>query len=267
MKFSDAQRAHLQQLHEFAIEAQKATQEADNAVAALNERDRRRRNQYSDPSEDSEGDDSDRSEDIKVEDRKSDTEFADEEHEDFYFEEKLQRLEKAAWKCTFAARQAQDAFVVEFESCIKPQVSSSLTALHNMMLAKLPMESRDMIYSYLVTRAPGTPEYIYQPAYDPNFHYFQGAKIDDELNRSRRAFDEGTFEFMKPGGWLLNADYVGRDMARELAESYYGGNEFHVTERTLGELLIQDRTYTGLKPYDYIRGKLDVRITTTYCNG
>lgn len=150
---------------------------------------------------------------------------------------------------------------------MKADISGPLTALHTAMCAKLPIEVRNMIYFYLIAEKR-PPTYFGQDSYNPNFQSGTEIKVDHALQDGRTAFDAGTYDILEPGGWLLNPEYVGHGMAREIAEMFYILNKFVVPEvRFLPELLIVDRTQTGLMPYEYIRGKLGVGITTTRCNG
>ena len=56
-------------------------------------------------------------------------------------------------------------------------------------------------------------------------------------------------------------------MARDIAEIFYAVNDFSVRVDQLEELLVLDRTQTGLNPYEYIRGRIDVEVKTSCCNG
>jgi hypothetical protein len=166
------------------------------------------------------------------------------------------------------------AFVTEFEVCVKKDSLDPITELHGMMQAKLPVELREMVYSFLNIPTGGWngsatarhTVHVAQKTYDPNFHD-ESMNIDDEYNDARAIFDYGSYDFIQPGGWLLNPEFVGRGMAREIAEIFFSVNDFAVNVYQLEELLVSDRTGTGLKPFEYIRGRIDIRVSTTMCNG
>ena len=134
------------------------------------------------------------------------------------------------------------------------------------MCIKLPVELRDMIYSYLDIKQRFQVNCGFNN-YDANFHSFEGIQVDDVLRKGCIAFEAGTYDVLQPGGWLVNPDYVGHGMAREIAEKFYTVNDFHVSQYFLANFLTTDRTQTGMKPYEYIRGKLAIVIETTRCNG
>lgn len=90
---------------------------------------------------------------------------------------------------------------------------------------------------------------------------------ESEYYAATWSLESGSFDALKLGGWLLNPEYVGRGMAREIAEIFYAENDFWSNVNTLEELLVVDRTQTGFRPYEYIRGKLNVDIATTCGNG
>ncbi|KAH8726403.1 hypothetical protein GQ44DRAFT_725988 [Phaeosphaeriaceae sp. PMI808] len=147
--------------------------------------------------------------------------------------------------------------------CVKLDTLDTLTTLHEKMCAKLPREIRDMIYSHLVfldgeTIYPGTFTY---PIYSESSIEVE---VDYELGQAIKAFIGGTLDTIEMGGWTLNADFVGQGMARENAELFYSINSgFYIQNALyLTDFLTNDRTRTGLKPYEHIRGPISLGIWT-----
>lgn len=170
---------------------------------------------------------------------------------------------------------SDSTFVTEFEKCVKADVKGPLEQLYEKIHTKLPIELREMIYSHLEVRAKTHyndptkhfPIYVGRGGHDPDFQSWEGGKIDDDFGNARRVFEASTFEYFEPGGWLLNPEYVGREMARGIAEYFYAINDFSLEVRELENFLLADRSQTGLKPYEYIRNNLSIGIATTRCNG
>ena len=139
------------------------------------------------------------------------------------------------------------------------------------MDAKLPRELRDMIFWYLAVPGPPTiyptrpgPIYAHRKNHNPNFQS-AGGEMASEYEDARRMYETGSTDRLRPGGWLLNAEFVGSGMAREIAQTFYTVKSFDVHVDSLETLLLEDRTGTNLKPYEYIRTKVSVRVPTT-CN-
>ena len=141
------------------------------------------------------------------------------------------------------------------------------------MVSKLPLELRNIIYTYLDFNTKGIT-YGTQAVtfgigdFDPNFH-ISGSEheLDSHLLCTSRAVEAGCYDtYGKPGGWLLNAEYVGEVLARAMAERFFSNNDFNCQVSQLEELLIEDRTGTGFKSYEWIRQKLAVGLATTKCN-
>jgi hypothetical protein len=152
------------------------------------------------------------------------------------------------------------AFLHDFEHCVKVDSSGSLVALYDAMRDKLHLEVRNIIYSDLLTEEQMLT-CCGNNKYNPDFMGLD-EKLDSDLKEGRRAFHAGTYDILTFGGWLLNPEYVGHGMAREVAEMFYSSNNFDVSESNfLSELLTMDRTQTGLKPYEYIR-QIEVTIHT-----
>ncbi|KAJ4291682.1 hypothetical protein N0V90_009577 [Kalmusia sp. IMI 367209] len=271
-----ASRVHLSQLKNSVHKAEKAVEKSEVAERALADRqDKRHRREWEDSDEDEHEDDElgdrvdETAKDVEVE------EYADEEEEGFDFSAKAERLQQETLRCKLEAIEAYRAFLTDFEACVKADSLGALTALHDTMCTKLPIELREIIYSYLNIQArhyAGVstrrhPIYVSHGDFDPNFHIHEEIEIDDNLGNGRKAFEGGTYDVCKPGGWLLNHEYVGHGLARDMAEIFYAVNDFNTDMYHLEELLTVDRTKTGLKPYECVRGKLEIRIPTTRCNG
>lgn len=114
--------------------------------------------------------------------------------------------------------------------------------------------------------------YLQQPLFDPDFHAsleYDGLdiQIESEVTTTKKSFVTGTEDVHKPGGWLLNPSYVGKDMARDLAEIYYSSYGFSLDMRNMKEFLHEDHTETGFKPEEHIRKKLNIFVSTTRGNG
>lgn len=177
--------------------------------------------------------------------------------------------------CLPAADLQFRAFVAEFEVYSKAESLESLTQLHSDIRSKLPSELRDMIYSYLDIQGTAYgddpikhfPISVDRGGFDPNFHDNEDLFLYEKTQEARRVFESGTFDSLKPGGWLLNPEYVGHGMARDIAEIFYSVNDFSIHINELREFLISDPTRTGLKPYEYIRHKVTIYVPTTLCNG
>lgn len=150
------------------------------------------------------------------------------------------------------------------------------------MHAKLPGELRDMIYSHLDVHAPiyghsqsrrpivaghfqsRRPIVVGHPVYQPGcaFNDWKEASVgfDFEMHVARRNVDCGHSECCRTGGWLLNPEYVGTRMAGDLARIFFSSNDFVLRHLLLREFLLHDRTRTGMKPYEYLRGSIRVYI-------
>lgn len=166
-------------------------------------------------------------------------------------------------------------FVTEFEIFSKVEIHNSLKQLYSEMRSKLPLELREMIYSYLDIQGRAyhndptkhIPIVVGQGRFDPDFHDNEEVFLDEKLEEARRVFESGSFDSLKPGGWMLNHEYVGQGMAREIAEIFYSVNNFTIRHKELKEFLLLDRTQTDMKPYEYIRREICVIVSTTQCNG
>lgn len=170
-------------------------------------------------------------------------------------------------------------FVSEFEATVKADSFPFLTDLHSAIQTYLPSELRDMVYAYLLPSDRCTTTntiYFRMPDFDPDFHantewygndHYHSVWIDSEVQASTRGFVAGTQDVHKPGGWLLNPSYVGKGMARDLAEIYYSSYSFGLDMRVLKTFLHDDPTDTGFKPAEHIRKQLYIDVVTTRCCG
>ncbi|OAG01916.1 uncharacterized protein CC84DRAFT_1167100 [Paraphaeosphaeria sporulosa] len=269
MSSVEASRAHLNTLYKKVCQAEGAVKKAGEEEYGVREREEERRRRLWDDSDD---EDDEWAIAQVARDREQ---YPDEQEDGFDFEAKQKRLEDELQKAIWEATEAYRAFVAKFEACVKEDSLGSLAELHDMMHSKLPVELRDMIYWHLTVRVrqracyptrPG-PIYVHQETYDPNFHSYRGAATDSEYKTALMIFEDGNTDSLKPGGWLLNPEFVGRGMAREIAERFYAVKDFSVHVYQLEEFLFSDRTGTGFKPCDYIRGHISVYVPTTFCNG
>jgi hypothetical protein len=147
------------------------------------------------------------------------------------------------------------------------------------MRTYLPTELRDMIYAYLLPiekqHTIGGVVHLQLPFFNPDFHLNTelpdwddlSGRVESEVQATTRAFQAGTEDVHEPGGWLLNPSYVGKDMARDLAEIYYSSYGFGLQIKNMKSFLHDDRTETGFKPMEHIRNKLDIFVQTTMGNG
>lgn len=159
-------------------------------------------------------------------------------------------------------------FVVAVEAYVKASSVETLVSLHAMIHAKLPVELREMVYSHLISRTwedrrcqttHGITVHISPETFDPNFQQ----SIDESLLLARLADEHGTYDIFKVGGWLMNPEYVGHGLARDISEILYNMKDFRVDIFHLEEMLLLDRSQTGLKPYEHICRRISVRIPTT----
>ncbi|KAF1948939.1 hypothetical protein CC80DRAFT_497849 [Byssothecium circinans] len=193
----------------------------------------------------------------------------EEEEDSFDLEAATQRLEDERSRCREQVRQAQKAFLILFEKCAKEDVRPVLEALHGAMRERLPLEIRTLIYTYLVSapwphhrNATNVVHIGRERCIDEHYRDIIFPARKAAWRFSHLAFFMGTVDVHELGGWLLNPEYVGPAMAREMAEVYYSSKEFHVDDiGHLKELLMSDRSGTGFKPYDFIRGKFTVETT------
>jgi hypothetical protein len=67
---------------------------------------------------------------------------------------------------------------------------------------------------------------------------------------------------MQPSHHAMNPSYVGKEMANEIAETYYKENKFWITtEQYLSKLLLTDCHGIGIKPYEHIRTiRLNIKL-------
>jgi hypothetical protein len=140
-----------------------------------------------------------------------------------------------------------------------------LIKLHGAMHTYLPTELRNMVYAYLL---PIEDTVFFElPTYQPEFHDYDSGHIESDLWTTTRSFRAGTQDLDKPGSWLLNPAYVGKRMARDLAEIYYSSNKFSLEMRNLRGFFYEDRTDTGFKPIEFLRKKLSIQVETSMGNG
>lgn len=167
-------------------------------------------------------------------------------------------------------------FVSEYEPSVKADSFPFLTELHSAMRTYLPTELRDMIYAYLLpidNHITGDVVHVPLPSFNPDFHFnaelpkYHDYRLESEVTTTTRSFYAGTHDVHKPGSWLLNPSYVGKGMARELAEFYYSSYGFGLQIRNMKDFLHEDRTETGFKPVEHIKKKLDIYVHTTMGNG
>jgi hypothetical protein len=170
-------------------------------------------------------------------------------------------------------------FVSEFEASVKADSLPFLTELHSAIHIYLPTELRNMIYACLLPideGMNGNDVHFQLPFSNPDFHAntslsenddYHSARLESEIQTTRKSFKAGTQDVHKPGGWLLNSSYVGKDMARNLAEIYYSSYGFELQMQNMKSFLYDDRTETGFKPVEHIRKKLDIFIQATRNNG
>lgn len=148
------------------------------------------------------------------------------------------------------------SFISEFEADVQADSCASLTKLNSAMHARLPTELRSMIYAYLLPTEDSASFWL--PEYDP---YFDDPDLEDSVT-TKRSFDAGTQDTDKPGAWL-NPAYVGKNMARDLAEIYYSSRSFSLDMRNMSQFLHEDRTDSGFKPMEHLRKGLTIRVMTT----
>lgn len=170
-------------------------------------------------------------------------------------------------------------FISEFEASAKAVSFPFLTQLHSAMQTYLPRELRDMIYAYLFPNDQGimTGDLVRFPAPVFNRDFFVNTELPDEhhyntwleseIEVTNRSFQAGTQNVDKPGGWLLDASYVSKDMARDLAEIYYSSYGFELRIPKMKAFLHDDPTKTGFKPVEHIRKHLDIFVETTMSAG
>jgi hypothetical protein len=170
-------------------------------------------------------------------------------------------------------------FVSEFEASVKADSFPFLTELHSAMRIYLPTELRNMIYAYLLPidkYMTGDDVHFQLPFFNPDFHVntelpeyddYHSGRLESEVQTTTESFRAGTQDVHKPGSWLLNPSYVGKDMARDLAEIYYSSYGFGLQIKNMKSFLHDDRTETGFKPVEHIRKKLDIFVQTTMGNG
>ncbi|PVH95146.1 hypothetical protein DM02DRAFT_732031 [Periconia macrospinosa] len=169
-------------------------------------------------------------------------------------------------------------FLSEFETSVKADSLPFFTQLHSAIRTYLPTELRDMIYAYLLPidkYKTGDYVHFHLPSFDPDFHVntelprydFLSCRLESEAETTTKSFRAGTEDVHKPGTWLLNPSYVGKDMARDLAEIYYSSYGFGLQIENMKSFLHDDRTETGFKPLQHIQKKLDIYVQTTMCNG
>ncbi|KAF2658216.1 hypothetical protein K491DRAFT_690371 [Lophiostoma macrostomum CBS 122681] len=167
--------------------------------------------------------------------------------------------------CLRQALAAQQAYVHYLEACVRSQTRGPLTALYSAMNAKLPVEIRGMVYSYLDVKKQETITFGLGP-YFPNFED-EEYHLERLLREGHEAIKAGTYDapILQPGGWLINAEFVGSGLAREIADIFYTSNRFSLSAYQLRDFLTVDRTQSGMKPYEFVSGQLEVDITTNFC--
>jgi hypothetical protein len=95
------------------------------------------------------------------------------------------------------------------------------------------------MYSHLV-KSPNRPPTI-RIGYLPSPRYLNSAFF-------------GWSKDMQPSHHAMNPSYVGKEMAYEIAETYYKENDFWTTtEQYLPKLLFTDYHGIGIKPYEHVR--------------
>ncbi|CAI6342592.1 unnamed protein product [Periconia digitata] len=174
----------------------------------------------------------------------------------------------------------QKTFVSVFEASVKADSLPFLTGLHSAIRTYLPTEIRDMIYAYLLPmdKYRDVCDVHFQlPFFNPDFHGNlppsdyddddRSGRVESELQTTTKSFQAGTEDVHQPGGWLLNPSYVGKAMARDLAEIYYSSYGFGLEMRNMHSFLHVDRTETGFKPLEHIRKELSIQVRTTMGNG
>jgi hypothetical protein len=94
-------------------------------------------------------------------------------------------------------------YIHYLEAQVKAYSVGPLTALHTTMSTKLPVEIRDMIYSYLDIKDT-RPSTFGLNQFNPNFHIREEHELDNLLIEAGEAMERGTYETRKltPGGWL-----------------------------------------------------------------
>ncbi|KAF2635343.1 hypothetical protein P280DRAFT_473897 [Massarina eburnea CBS 473.64] len=266
MSSVEASRPRLQTLKHAVDSTELAIRRAEWACSSCEKR-QERRDRFANDSDDSFNDGNGLNDPWLFVDPAS---YADEEAPDYDYEAKKQRLDDEEKRCKNALQKAHEAFLEEFEKCVKQDSKTDLEAMYDLMSEKLPLEIRHMIYEDVIfdLRRYFRGSYCYgQDQYNTNFQS-DGTAYELVLQNGRHAFHTGTYDGLQPGGWALNEEYVGQRMAREMAEICYSKKNFTVPEiGYLEELLCHDRTGTGLKPYEFIQGKFTLGITTTKCNG
>lgn len=177
-------------------------------------------------------------------------------------------MDKENYRLKAEATKAYYALLADWDTYYKQYHAQSLMELHTAMRSKMPIEIRNMVYHRLCKKPNTWPVSIGQTRHNPNFQSFRPeSAIEAEWHYAQEALSASTCDVHKPGGWLLNPEYVGSDMAREAAEVFYSMNEVWVSHESLSEFLTFDRTQSGFKPYEYVRGALEVHISTTCGNG
>jgi hypothetical protein len=210
----------------------------------------------------------DEDEDDETESQKSNQFEEGEERPEFDWDARAIQLDKEEYRMKAEATKAYYALLAEWDTYYKQYHAQSLMELYAAMKSQLPIEIRNMVYHQLCKNPNTWSVAIGQTRHNPNFQSFRPeSAIQAEWHYAQEALSASTRDVHKPGGWLLNPEYVGSDMAREAAEVFYSMNEFCVSHESLSDFLTFDRTQSGFKPYEYVRGTLQVHITTTCGNG
>ncbi|KAH7410338.1 hypothetical protein DE146DRAFT_347849 [Phaeosphaeria sp. MPI-PUGE-AT-0046c] len=260
LKASTVSNARLMALTRVVDSAEKACEDAERLSGRFWQRyERIRERQWRDSDDEDENDDT-ISQDSNQYER-------NEEEEGFDWDERGRQISDIETRLKIEATQAYYAWLSEWDTYFKVHHSQSLMQLHAAMRSKLPIEIRNMVYYHLCKHR--STVYCGSVRHNANFQDFstQG-KIEAEWHYAAEAYSASTLDVHEPGGWLLNSEYVGCDMAREVAAVFYSVNEFWVSNvSSLAKFLNSDRSQTGFKPYEHVRGAFGVNITTTCGNG
>lgn len=104
--------------------------------------------------------------------------------------------------------------------------------------------------------------YVSSGYYDPSDCVVECERTHKDFRLAFYAYHAGTYDILKVGGWMLNPQYVGHTMSRDVAEIFYSTKNFYLDVCDVEDFLLCDRKQAGLKPCNYIRHNISIMVRT-----